>query len=89
MSAKKDYRDGKLSKKLADGVYSMWLAVGPMADEAKPGQFISVYSNDSSRLFRGQSVFARLTGSFAVSAWFTGSQAKEQRNFQSLRLDRE
>lgn len=35
---------------LSDGVYSMWLSVGDMALEAKPGQFISVYSNDKSRV---------------------------------------
>lgn len=50
MSAKKITVTVNYQKKLADGVYSMWLAVGPMADEAKPGQFISIYSNDSSRL---------------------------------------
>lgn len=50
MSAKKITVSVNYQKKLADGVYSMWLAVGSMADEAKPGQFISIYSNDSSRL---------------------------------------
>ena len=35
---------------LSEGVYSMWLAVGDMAEEAKPGQFISVYSKDRSRV---------------------------------------
>ena len=50
MSAKMRTVSVNSQKKLADGVYSMWLSVGTMADEAKPGQFISVYSNDSSRL---------------------------------------
>lgn len=50
MSAKMLTVSVNSQKKLADGVYSMWLSVGTMADEAKPGQFISVYSNDSSRL---------------------------------------
>lgn len=50
MSAKMITVSVNSQKKLADGVYSMWLSVGSMADEAKPGQFISVYSNDSSRL---------------------------------------
>ena len=35
---------------LADGIYSMWLEVGQMAAEAVPGQFITVYSKDKSRL---------------------------------------
>lgn len=50
MSAKKITVTVNYQKKLADDVYSMWLAVGSMADEARPGQFISIYSNDSSRL---------------------------------------
>lgn len=50
MSAKKMTVTVNYQKKLADGVYSMWLSAGDMADEAKPGQFISIYSNDSSRL---------------------------------------
>lgn len=35
---------------LCEGVYSMWLNVGDLAQEAKPGQFISVYSKDKSRV---------------------------------------
>lgn len=35
---------------LADGIYSMWLAVGEMASQAVPGQFITLYSKDKSRL---------------------------------------
>lgn len=50
MSAKMITVSVNSQKKLAEGIYSMWLSVGTMADEAKPGQFISVYSNDSSRL---------------------------------------
>lgn len=35
---------------LATGVYEIWFKTENIAKEAKPGQFISVYSNDSSRL---------------------------------------
>ena len=35
---------------LATGVYEMWFKTENIAKEAKPGQFISVYSNDGSRL---------------------------------------
>lgn len=35
---------------LSEGIYSMWLDVGDMAHEAGPGQFLSVYSKDGSRL---------------------------------------
>ena len=37
-------------EQLASDVFSMWLEVGSIASEAKPGQFISVYSNDDSKL---------------------------------------
>ena len=35
---------------LASDVYSMWLKVGEMATQARPGQFVSVYVNDGSKL---------------------------------------
>ena len=34
---------------LAPGIFSMWLEAG-IADEAVPGQFVSLYSRDGSRL---------------------------------------
>lgn len=37
-------------EKLAEGVYSMWLAAEEIAAVAKPGQFISAYSRDQSRM---------------------------------------
>lgn len=36
--------------KIGTGIYSMWLAAARIADAAKPGQFISVYSKDQSRM---------------------------------------
>ena len=42
---------------LADGVYEMWLKTEKIAKEARPGQFISVYSNDGSRLQALQKVY--------------------------------
>ncbi len=35
---------------LADGIYSLKLDVGTMAETAKPGQFVNVYSNDGARM---------------------------------------
>lgn len=35
---------------LADGIYSMWISEAEMARNAAPGQFISVYCEDKSRL---------------------------------------
>ena len=37
-------------EKLAEGIYSMWLDAPEVAKEAKPGQFIAVYTNDQSKL---------------------------------------
>ena len=37
-------------KMIADGICSMWLDAKQVAVQAKPGQFISVYSNDKSRV---------------------------------------
>ena len=40
----------KSADKLADGVYDIWFETKDIAASAIPGQFISVYSNDGSRL---------------------------------------
>lgn len=37
-------------ERLADSIYSMWIKTDRIAGEAVPGQFISVYSKDGSRL---------------------------------------
>lgn len=37
-------------EQIAAGIYSMWLQTERIASAAKPGQFISVYSNDGSRM---------------------------------------
>lgn len=36
--------------KLSEDIYSMWLNVREIAEAAKPGQFLSLYSGDGSRL---------------------------------------
>ena len=41
-------------KMIADGICSMWLDAKEVAVQAKPGQFISVYSNDKSRVLPRQ-----------------------------------
>ena len=35
-------------EKIAEGIYSLWIQTEMIADEAKPGQFVSVYSADKS-----------------------------------------
>lgn len=37
-------------EKIAEDIYSMWLKAEPVAAEAVPGQFISMYTNDGSKL---------------------------------------
>ncbi|MCD7820464.1 MAG: FAD-binding oxidoreductase, partial [Lachnospiraceae bacterium] len=37
-------------EKIADQIYSMWLKAETIAKQAVPGQFVSVYSNDSGRM---------------------------------------
>ena len=39
---------------IAPDIYSMWLQTDKIAEQAVPGQFISVYSNDGSRLLPRQ-----------------------------------
>ena len=35
---------------LAQGIYSMWLQTEKIASDAKPGQFVSLYTNDGTKL---------------------------------------
>ncbi|MFI3171069.1 MAG: dihydroorotate dehydrogenase electron transfer subunit [Eubacteriales bacterium] len=37
-------------EKIGTGIYSMWIQSENMAKEARPGQFISVYTNDTGKL---------------------------------------
>ena len=37
-------------EELLDGIYSMWLQTEEIAEEAMPGQFLSLYSRDGSRI---------------------------------------
>lgn len=46
-------------EQLADGIYSMWINT-EAAKDAKPGQFISMYTTDGSNYFRVRSVSVRL-----------------------------
>ena len=50
MEAKKTRATVLSQKKIGSDIYDMVLLVGEMAKDAKPGQFISMYSNDNTRL---------------------------------------
>ncbi len=53
------------------GIYSMWIRRQTTAADAKPGQFVSLYTNDKSKFFPDRSVFVRLTKKMAVFILFT------------------
>jgi len=38
------------NEKISDGIFDLWLDAAEMASSARPGQFISMYCNDGSRL---------------------------------------
>ena len=46
-------------EQLADGIYSMWINT-EAAKDAKPGQFISMYTTDEASCFHVRSVSVRL-----------------------------
>lgn len=58
-------------EKIAEDIYSMWLKAEPVAAEAVPGQFISMYTNDGAKLLPRRSVCVRLTKKRALCAWCT------------------
>ena len=41
---------GASQEKLAEGIYSMWIKAETFASQARPGQFVSLYSKDGARL---------------------------------------
>ena len=53
------------------GIYSMWIQTDRIAADAKPGQFVSLYTNDKSKILPDRSVFVRLTKKMVVFIWFT------------------
>ena len=79
MAQKKETAVVYSQEELAPGIFSMWI-VTDIADEARPGQFISVYSQDGSRLLpRPISICeAGACGSY------TGLPVKERMNFPNM-----
>ena len=49
MSRKKEMATVLSQEMLADGIFSLWLETGA-ATEARPGQFLSMYTNDGTKL---------------------------------------
>ena len=71
MAKKKENAQVISQEMLAPDIYSMWIRT-EAAYEAKPGQFISMYTNDGSKLLRARSASARSTARRGVSALYTG-----------------
>ena len=53
-------------KQIGTGIYDLTIQTKEIAAAAKAGQFVSVYSNDASKLF-----CAELTAKQGHCAWFT------------------
>ena len=58
-------------KQIGTGIYDLTIQTKEIAAAAKAGQFVSVYSNDASKLLPVQSVCAELTAKQVHCAWFT------------------
>ena len=41
-------------KEIGDGIFSMWIQTENIGKEAKPGQFVSLYSKDGSKLLQNR-----------------------------------
>lgn len=76
---------------LASGIYEMWFRTERIAQAAGPGQFISVYSNDGSRLLPRPISICRIDGENLRIVYrvvgkgteeFSGMQAGETLNIQ-------
>lgn len=59
-------------ERIGKDIYSMWLQADHMAAEAKPGQFLSLYTRDGSKLLPAPSVSVKLTEKTEESVLFIG-----------------
>ncbi len=66
-------------RRLADGIFSMWIQTEKIAKNAKPGQFISVYSKDGSKLLPRPISICEIDKENGSFVWFTVSR-EEDRN---------
>ena len=68
-------------KEIAADIYSMWLQTENIAGEAVPGQFLSLYSRDRSRMLPRPISICQIDRSRAVFVWYTGGQERGPENF--------
>ena len=73
-------------EQLAEGIYDMWIETG-LADQAKPGQFISVYTQDKSTLLPRPISSENTAEAVNKQADMTGQiQEKLEKALQLLRM---
>lgn len=70
---------------IAPDIYSMWLQTDKIAEQAVPGQFISVYSNDGSRLLPRPISLCEIDKDKRHFVSFIVWQEKERRSLHSVR----
>lgn len=68
-------------EEIADDIYSMWLKTEDIAAHAKAGQFVSVYSNDGSRLLPRPISICEIDKKRVPFVWCTVLQERERLNF--------
>ena len=72
-------------REISEQIYSLWLHADDIVREARPGQFVSVYCRDESRLLPpGPSVSASWTRRAEGFAWCTGPWERAHRNFPPM-----
>ena len=54
------------------GIYSMWIQTDKIASEAKPGQFVSLYTNDKSKILPRPISLCEIDKEMADFIWSTG-----------------
>ena len=70
-------------KEIGDGIFSMWIQTENIGKEAKPGQFVSLYSKDGSKLLPRPISLCEIDLKTVAFAWCTVSRERrpEPKNF--------
>ena len=67
---------------LAEGIVSMWLSAPGVAKSAKPGQFISLYCDNSDTLLPRPISLCEVNQKMVFSALYSALLVREQRNLR-------
>lgn len=67
---------------LAEGIVSMWLSASGVAKSAKPGQFISLYCDNSDTLLPRPISLCEVNQKMVFSALYSALLVREQRNLR-------